>query len=294
MAVQRVILFGEVLFDCFEGRSVAGGAPFNVAWHLRGLGEDPLLLSRIGADAEGKQLRELAEGWKLSTAGLQVDAQRETGRVLVTVREGQPVYDIKAEQAYDYIDETQAREVLKGIAGRLFYHGSLALRGEVSRATMRAMREMLDAEVFFDVNLRPPWVDQAVLEEALQHADWLKCNVDELETLAGFVGVAGAPREVAETLLAHHGLKGIVVTLGGEGAFVCDAVGNYAQVEPESGIQIVDTVGAGDAFCAVFLHGLLKGREVQPILEAAVRLASRVCGMEGATGRSVSLYDGIA
>ena len=51
---ERPCIFGEVLFDHFpDGRRVLGGAPFNVAWHLRAFGEVPLLVSRIGHDPDG-------------------------------------------------------------------------------------------------------------------------------------------------------------------------------------------------------------------------------------------------
>ena len=49
-----VLVFGEALFDCFPGgEQVLGGAPFNVAWHLQALGDQPIFISRIGNDRLG-------------------------------------------------------------------------------------------------------------------------------------------------------------------------------------------------------------------------------------------------
>ncbi len=52
---SSITVFGEVLFDCFpNGKQVLGGAPFNVAWHLQALGDDPTFISQIGDDTLGK------------------------------------------------------------------------------------------------------------------------------------------------------------------------------------------------------------------------------------------------
>jgi fructokinase len=63
MRYSTPLIFGETLFDCFADGEVAGGAPFNVAWHLQGLDCPPLLLSRVGSDRRGRELRRLIDGW---------------------------------------------------------------------------------------------------------------------------------------------------------------------------------------------------------------------------------------
>jgi hypothetical protein len=58
----RPVIFGEVLYDCFpDGEAVLGGAPFNVAWHLQGLGLSPLFISRVGDDPLGHRVRDIIE-----------------------------------------------------------------------------------------------------------------------------------------------------------------------------------------------------------------------------------------
>ncbi len=71
---SKLCIFGEVLFDHLpDGRRVLGGAPFNVAWHLQAFGENPLLLSRVGNDGEGGEVRVAMQQWGLNTAGLQTE-----------------------------------------------------------------------------------------------------------------------------------------------------------------------------------------------------------------------------
>ena len=72
MKDSQLCVFGEVLFDHFpDGRRVLGGAPFNVAWHLQAFGKRPHLISRVGDDAEGQEIRTAMRDWGMSEAGLQ-------------------------------------------------------------------------------------------------------------------------------------------------------------------------------------------------------------------------------
>ena len=63
-STPRPVIYGEVLYDRFpDGRSVLGGAPFNVAWHLQGFGLSPLMLTAVGNDQPGLQIRERMQQW---------------------------------------------------------------------------------------------------------------------------------------------------------------------------------------------------------------------------------------
>ncbi len=90
---RRPVIFGEVLFDRFpDGSLVLGGAPFNVAWHLQAFGQAPLLISRVGDDPLGRQVRGAMLDWGMDTAGLQLDSAHATGTVEVRFDHGEPSY----------------------------------------------------------------------------------------------------------------------------------------------------------------------------------------------------------
>jgi fructokinase len=128
--------FGEILFDVFpDGREVLGGAPFNVAWHLQGFGLAPLLISRVGADAAGERIRAAMAAWGMRLDGLQTDPVHPTGRVTVSLRDGEPSFDIVTDSAWDFI----AADELPDLTPALVYHGSLALRHPVSAAALEAL-----------------------------------------------------------------------------------------------------------------------------------------------------------
>ena len=136
---HRIVIFGEVLYDCFpDGSVVPGGAPFNVAWHLQAFGMSPLFVSRVGEDTLGRRILDAMQEWGMDTSGLQFDARHPTGRVEITLESGQPRFDILPGQAYDFIDA----EALPPVAGEtVLYHGSLALRREDSRKALERLRQ---------------------------------------------------------------------------------------------------------------------------------------------------------
>jgi fructokinase len=281
MNATRPYLFGEVLFDCFpDGSRVIGGAPFNVAWHLQAFGQRPLLVSRVGLDAEGMEVRAAMRGWRMDTSALQADPRLPTGRVNVEFEAGEPAYDIRYPAAFDAISGTSVRE-----RPRLLYHGSLGLRSAASRIALEGLITERPAEVFLDVNLRDPWWSASRLLPRLATATWVKLNAEELARLAG-----GSDLGAARAFLARYGLQGVVVTHGAEGAEVLTARGDQAGVRPDARADVVDTVGAGDALTAVMICGLLQGWPLPDTLDRAQAFASAICGCRGATVPDADFY----
>lgn len=274
--MKRPLVFGELLFDVFPGgRALLGGAPFNVARHLRGLGLDPIMVTRVGDDERGREALAAMQAWGMDTAGVGVDFDRPTGEVIVTLASGQPSYAIVPDRACDRI----RAEGFEGAAS-VFYHGTLSLRSAESRATWRALVARVDAPRFVDVNLREPWWRVIDVDAALRGARWIKVNEDEATEL--WKGdAAGA--------LDRYGAEAIVVTRGERGASI---VTHDTRFQAPAAVveRFVDAVGAGDAFAAVVIAGLLAGRGWPEILHDAAKFAARVCGVAGALGLSEEDY----
>lgn len=285
----RPILFGEVLFDRFpDGSQVLGGAPFNVAWHLRGFGEDPLFISRVGDDDAGRQVRLAMTAWGMDGAGLQTDPSHPTGAVRIELKHGEPRFEILPDQAYDFIYLADVPELDHPA---FLYHGSLALRrpqpGANSRTTLETLVRHFDRPVFLDVNLRPPWWTAADVLLWAGQADWVKLNQNELDLLAPGQGDLLTR---ARQFLAQHGLQQLVLTRGEAGAMVLNASGESESVKPGAATRVVDTVGAGDAFTSVFLLGQLRGWPLAATLERAQAFASAIVGVRGATVSERAFY----
>ena len=285
----RPVIFGEVLFDAFpDGSSVLGGAPFNVAWHLQGFGLKPLFISRVGNDANGDRVRRAMVDWGMDVGALQRGDQ-PTGQVQVDLLDGQPSFTILPDQAYDFIDAGEAESALAGIPPALLYHGSLALRSAVSAAALRALVQRASS-VFVDINLRNPWWTCQVVESTLQGARWAKLNDHELAQLCGQIPSDRAHViQLAREVVGRFNLELLIVTLGVDGAILV-AGDEVMDQPPPAAVDVVDTVGAGDAFSAVALMGLMANWPPQVMLSRCLDFAAAVCTIRGATLMDAAFY----
>jgi len=282
----RPIIFGEVLFDQFpDGSVVLGGAPFNVAWHLQAFGRAPLFISRVGKDELGSQIRATMQDWGMDLSALQADTRYPTGTVRIEFNKGEPAFEILSHQAYDFIDDEQ----LPTLSNQsVVYHGSLALRHSVSQSSLDRLLDNAAASVFMDVNLRAPWWEKEQVITRLKMARWAKLNDAELGLLSAS---AGGIESQARKLQEDCDLDILIVTRGSQGAFALSREGRAVHVKPQSIISVVDTVGAGDAFSAVMLLGLVHHWKLELALQRAQSFASTVVGIRGATPHSLSLYN---
>jgi fructokinase len=145
-------------------------------------------------------------------------------------------------------------------------------------------------DIFLDVNLRPPWWRQNEVFGWLEKARWVKLNRDELKVLG--YGSADLRQEMA-ALQSRFCLEQLIVTCGAEGALVLTSAGEFQHAVAGKAQVLIDTVGAGDAFTAVYLHGLLAGWSITDTLAAAQQFAGRIIGLRGATATDTAIYQGI-
>jgi len=282
---QRPLIVGEVLFDIMpDGTRVLGGAPFNVAWHLEVFGLRPLMITRVGAGESGDEVLHAMEEWGMDVSGVQRDDTHPTGRVQVDLDDGDPTFHILPDQAYDHLDFEPAVQSVADTACSLLYHGSLISRREGSRLALDRLKEASGLPVFTDVNLRDPWWDREKVIASVRQARWVKLNEGELDLLAD-----DSDSATADKFLAEHGLDVVIVTRGGRGAVVVDG-GSVFEATPPAEVEVVDTVGAGDAFSAVFILGLVLGWSTEVTLERALEFAAAVCTVRGATVRDRGFY----
>ena len=290
---NRPVIFGEVLFDHFQdGSRVLGGAPFNVAWHLRGFGANPLVLSAVGEDDEGGEVLERMTSWDLMTEGVQSDPAHPTGRVIASVVDGQNHFEIAPDQAWDFIRSGPALGVAAEEPVGLLYHGTLALRGEQSWNTLRSLAGKIDAPSFVDINLREPWWTPEKLDWCLSTGNWIKLNDTELEELTGKpTDTFETCRDAAMSLARVHTIQGVIVTRGAQGALSVIG-GEHVYDSAAAPVKnFVDSVGAGDAFSSVVCLGLLQDWNHQTTLDRAAAFAADLCGVRGATTTDFGLYE---
>lgn len=285
LTAANPVIYGEVLFDKFpDGSIVLGGAPFNVAWHLQAFGQKPLFISRVGNDSLGRDIRHSMQEWGLDTSGLQLDSRRPTGTVEVGIQNGEPVFEIVNDCAYDYIDAHS----IPPLEPAMLYHGTLIQRNRTSAATLATLRDRIQKPVFLDVNLRSPWWSRRTVEESLHQAAMVKLNEDELVILAPDTGQL---QTKAVYLLQEYGIGQLLVTRGARGVVALNADGMKLEIAPVAGDrEVIDTVGAGDAFASTAILGNLLGWPLRITLERAQQFASAIVAVRGAVVKDRSFY----
>ncbi len=278
---KRIIIFGEVLFDCFpDDQKILGGAPFNVAWHLQAFKASPLFISRVGNDAEGDQIFRSMRQWGMITDGLQRDPDHPTGQVAVNFVDGEPEYDIVANSAWDFIEADHIPDIADNF---ILYHGSLGLRNQISRNAFKHLQQKSSAECFVDVNFRLPWLKTEIFSDLLGDAKWLKANEQELARLKN-------TDETETSFFENNSLELLLITRGSKGAQLIAKHGVQFQVSPEPDVNVVDTVGAGDAFSSIVLLGLLNHWSIEKMLHRALEFANAIVGIRGAISTDKNFY----
>jgi fructokinase len=212
-----------------------------------------------------------------------VDAHAPTGTVSVDVgADGQPHYTIHENVAWDAITASASARAVAMTADAICF-GSLAQRAPVSRAAIRELiaTPPLDALRVFDINLRQSFYSREIIEDSLTLANVLKLNDAELPVLAGMFGLTGDALEQMAELARRFELRAIALTRGGAGSVLF----HDHDCSQHSGIvaDVSDTIGAGDAFTAAFVLGLLHRWPLAQIDCRANEVAAFVCSQRGAT-----------
>lgn len=296
MSHATILAIGEVLFDEFPDRRRLGGAPFNVACHLRRFGLPAVFVSRVGNDEAGREIRRRVAAAGLDPADVQQDATHPTGRVRVTLDDaGHPTFDIVPAVAYDHID-LDARTAAHVDAGpALVCFGTLAQRTAAGGRRLRAILDRCPAGTrrLYDMNLRPDGYDRPTVEACLHRCDILKISDTELEAAADMFALTGSVEDRVLRLAERFGIDGVALTLGAGGAeWFAGGARHRAAAQPPGRVR--DTVGAGDAFTAVLAAGEYLGWPPQETLATAVSFAARICTVDGAIPEDPAFYRDVA
>lgn len=277
---EKVMCFGETLWDVFPGEKKPGGAPMNVAVHLRRFGYEPRLISRIGKDQLGSDLVDFLQEQGLDTQFVQQDDKYSTGVVNVQIGEsGDAHYDIVYPSAWDFID-FPAEVIETTDDKKILVFGSLASRNEHSQNTLFKLLPDVDLALF-DVNFREPHYSRNLIELLLFKSNIVKLNEHELKIVGAWMGMGQEDQEaICAQMAQHYDLHHIILTLGGDGAYVLKDGKGHRQ--GGFSVDVVDTVGSGDSFLAAYLAEFLQGSSIDRCLEMACATGAYVASNKGA------------
>ncbi|UMB61220.1 carbohydrate kinase [Lutibacter sp. A80] len=278
--MKNLVCFGEVLWDVFPNHKKIGGAPLNVALRLQSLENNVSIITRIGDDSDGMEIKEFIKKRGVQIDNIQIDSKLKTGEVAVELnKKGSATYTINFPRAWDNIQLTEkTKEITK--KSDAFIFGSLIARNDASKNTLYELLKIAKYKIF-DINLRAPHYTLEVLNYLMNEADFIKFNDDEIFEIAEALHFKTESLEDTIKFIATQtNTKSICVTKGRHGAILyCN---NTFYYNPGYKIVVVDTVGAGDSFLASLTDKLLRGNSPQEALNFASAVGAIVASNEGA------------
>lgn len=283
---MRILSVGEILWDVIGPTEHLGGAPLNFAAHAQTLGHEVFPLSAVGDDERGHRALDLIRGRGISTEFIRVLADQPTGTAEVELDlDGKPTFRIVRPVAYDFVELSIADiQVLTRLdpqwvyVGTLFHTSSAALG-----STLRLLQYLPSAQRFYDINLRDENWNLTAVEQLSSHSTVVKLNDWEAQCLDATFDMEGEHESIASFARRwadRFNVEIVCVTSGERGCSILKD-GQLTQV-PGFRVDIIDTVGAGDAFAAGFVHGLSQGWNIEQIGRFANAVGAVVASKPGA------------
>jgi fructokinase len=229
--------------------------------------------------------------WQMSTEGITVDQVYPTGTVSVTNKNGEPVFTILDQQAYDQIEFQPVGNITNPKNHPLLYYGTLTTRNMVSASTLEKIKRNYSGMIFVDLNLRQPWWDRQLVLTAINQACWLKCNAAEFKIIQSILSLdSEMENQTALKIIAQFNLQAIIITGGARGASIYIRHGPKIIAQSQSKSAVIDTVGAGDALSAVIILGILRKWDLSLTLQRGVNFAAQICTINGAVPDHLKFY----
>ncbi len=277
--------FGEIVVDCFPDKKVVGGAPLNVAAHLKRLGVAVDIISAIGADEHGALSGQLLNELQLHEQ-VRILENVSTGVATIAFEESGHSFEILRGSAWEHItvESTSAYSIV--------VFGSLAMVSPENRTQFDLLKsKSVITQTFCDLNLRAPHYDKATIEWCLKRADYLKVSDEEAIELGQIFELGDDITCILNVLKERWQLQEVYCTLGAQGSISIFEDGAFEySFQRASNTAIIDTVGAGDAFSASLLYALYSGCERKKIIPQAHEFAATICTIPGAIPQDVSMY----
>ncbi len=292
--MNKILVFGELLYDVYDDIAVIGGAPFNYSVQLSRLisKEDDLkFITALGKDDFSKEAIKFIENENIDSSLIQILDNYETGKATVFMNEDKvPDYIIHENVAWDNIEYNSDIENILKEKYDLFYFNILSCRSEKSYNTLKNIFKNIDSKYkVCDVTFRKNYYTKEKIKEALDFINILKINEDELLTIKNLfypslkIDLKNYNEILLRNLNKDFNIDYIFLTLGKEGAALF--YNNEYLFNRPNKVEVVDTVGAGDSFCAALSYAILKKANIYKTLEFASAVSEEMIQVKGGTAK---------
>lgn len=291
--MKNITSIGEVLFDINGEKKYLGGAPFNFIYHIINILGKGNFISRIGNDELGDEIISFFHQNNLSTKYLQTDEKYPTGTAIVNLDENKiPYWQIHGDCAYDYIELNENILDLIDNHTECLYYGILSQRNSVTRNTIQTLfsKKII---YFCDLNIRQNFYNRELIENSLNASNILKLNVEEynLITQLLFNNPEKDEKILTRKIMNQYSIDLICITKGDSGSSIYTIQDESHYLEHND--NIIDTVGAGDAFAAILCIGYLMKIDLKKLNELCNNFAEKICKIHGALPKDKTIYNDI-
>jgi fructokinase len=289
MSFGNITAIGEILFDVYPNQKKIGGAPFNFIYHVHKFTNKAKFITRIGSDEEGNTIIKFLQKQNFPTEFIQTNLKKPTGVVTVKLNDLKtPEFYIEQDVAYDYIELNDAIRNAIIEHSDLIYFGTLCQRSSISKKSIQSLFGK-SKFYFCDINLRRNCFTASIIEESLHACNILKINEEELGLISKtLIGYNFNLKENAKIIKNKFNIDYVCVTRGKDGAAILN---DNSFVECKHKVDnLLDTVGAGDAYSAVLAVGILMNIDLEKINCLATSFAAEICSIHGALPADDEIY----
>lgn len=282
---MKVVAVGEFLWDIVESQEHLGGAPFNVLVHSIRLGNQGILISAVGNEERGKRALKIANQLNVRAEYIKILPSKSTGVAIVKLdSEGVPSFILKRPAAYDYasLSLCELKQINDWAPDWLYFGTLYQCFPDGLQLQLQLMSALKNIRMFYDVNLRPNSYSDDLIRSSLSQANIVKMNLEEVNVICTAIGARYSSLQAfCEECTSRFDLDVICITAGADGCFVFSR--NSFMHVPGYKAKVADTVGAGDAFSAAFMHKYHQGCSAFESASFANRLGAVVASKHGPT-----------
>ena len=288
--MSSIFSFGELLYDVYDNSAVIGGAPFNYSLQLSRLIDknDKLkFVTALGDDVYSKDAISFIKNENIDSSLIQILNNYETGKATVFLNENKvPDYIIHENVAWDNIEYNKDIENALKENYDIFYFNILSQRNLKSYDTLKEIFKNINSKYkICDVTFRKNYYTKEKIKESLEFINVLKINDDELAVIKDlfYPSLKNDNETLLKVISNDFNIDYVFLTLGKEGASVF--YNNEYIFNPSNKVNVIDTVGAGDSFCAALSYAILKNLDINYVLKFASCVSEEMVQVKGGTAK---------